>query len=655
MTSQPILQIVFCLVQASDPQTPWFDNPLVPIVALSVALASLFLAAVTFFKAHLWPHINAFFDRRSFKKSVAALSLSDEEIERAQTLYIEPFVQNVDPMGSEEPRAHAGVKNKLFETLDSLFHATSPYRYLILLADSGMGKTSALINYNIRHLRRRYQKFQVALIFLSKKSALQEIQKITERRDCILFLDAFDEDTLAIKDHQQRLDELMVATDGFRRVVVTCRTQFFRIDEEIPREVATLRVVAPRAAAQPAAYTFHKLYLSPFSEDQTKVYISKSYPINVFARRRAQKLADKIPHLATRPLLLSHIHTLVRQPEISYAFEAYDVMVKAWLEREKGFIQEEDQLERFSELLAVDLYLNRESRDGERVPREQLVGLAKEWGIPIIDRQVSDYKFSTRSLLNRDADGNCKFAHRSIMEYLFVKQYLTASSSNADEMRRIEWTDQMRTFYWEMIEKNVLDRHCVPYDKRNYNGDYILDENEIPFVRAITLHGLSLLSIPQLARQRFGAVMTTTTAMCARLVDPKGRGDPVVSLIGLASNPDKPQGLKPIAIHYHGKLLSISPASLVRYMEMAERSMQWGGIPDIGTQAYVSLLPSLERLSGGWHSCTLPLQFNGETVGIFAVETSRVGALEKDWEHGVIEILTQVAGHLWENRNSSGV
>jgi hypothetical protein len=50
-----------------------------------------------------------------------------------------------------------------------------------------------------------------------------------------------------------------------------------------------------------------------------------------------------------------------------------------------------------------------------------------------------------RSLLNRDAQGNLKFAHRSIMEYLFVARFRKFPSSTP----RLEWTDQMKRFYWE--------------------------------------------------------------------------------------------------------------------------------------------------------------------------------------------------------------
>jgi hypothetical protein len=434
------------------------------------------------------------------KKSINAPFLTDSEIEESCRFYIEPFVQSVDPMGSEEPRALVSVKSKLFKTLDQVFSA-SDYRYIILLADSGMGKTSASINYAVREVQRRRLKVEIAIIQLQKTDALEKIKSIPDKRHTILFLDAFDEDTLAIKDHEQRIDELMIAADGFQCVLVTSRTQFFRTDEEIPREVATLKAV--RGPGESAKYNFHKLYLSPFTKAQTKAYIQKRYPLTIFnpvtiyRRWLALQMADQIPHLSTRPLLLSHIGTLVKNPLINYCFEAYEEMVQSWLRREDGFIEEEDQLERFSQLLAVELFQNKEARRGERIPRSELVVLATRWNIPVKDEQLSDYKFSTRSLLNRDADGNYKFAHRSIMEYLYVKQYNARSSSERAELHAIEWTEQMRTFYWEMLERRVLDERRLPLDDVNVNGDFILDLEAIPFLIELVIDGIQQLRTPE--------------------------------------------------------------------------------------------------------------------------------------------------------------
>lgn len=48
-------------------------------------------------------------------------------------------------------------------------------------------------------------------------------------------------------------------------------------------------------------------------------------------------------------------------------------------------------------------------------------------------------------MVNRDSQGNLKFAHRSIMEYLFVARFRKFPLSTP----QLAWTDQMKRFYWE--------------------------------------------------------------------------------------------------------------------------------------------------------------------------------------------------------------
>jgi hypothetical protein len=154
-------------------------------------------------------------------------------------------------------------------------------------------------------------------------------------------------------------------------------------------------------------------------------------------------MVAKIPLLTARPMLLSHIDDLLKTDrDFQFSYELYEEMVEAWIKREKGFVENSDELRDFSERLAVDLYLNRSRRGAERVPIDELSKLANGWGV-----QVSEGKLSGRSLLNRDADGNFKFAHRSIMEHLFVQRFW----HNDAQCLSLDWTDQMKTFAWERI------------------------------------------------------------------------------------------------------------------------------------------------------------------------------------------------------------
>jgi hypothetical protein len=279
---------------------------------------------------------------------------------------------------------------------------------------------------------------------LGAPDADDRIAAVEEKERTILLLDALDEDTQAIVDHIERLRILIRNTQSFYRVVVSCRTQFFSTDDEIPRRTGLIKVTS-RAAGEPAEYCFHKIYISPFLESQVAQYIRRRYPIWQYGRRRVTLEAVKMmPNLSVRPMLLAHVDDLIRAGRRAhYSFELYEEMVEAWLVREEGFISDRESLRLFSELLAVDLYVNRASRGAERIPGGEIGDLAWEWGI-----RIDKWVLTGRSLLNRDFEGNYKFAHRSIMEYLVVVR----TSKNDPRALSVQWTDQMKAFFSEIVD-----------------------------------------------------------------------------------------------------------------------------------------------------------------------------------------------------------
>jgi hypothetical protein len=421
------------------------------IVAILVGGVGLVTTLVT----KTYPWARAKIESRKVAHSLGASLITPGNIERTIRYYVPPYTQSLDPAGGEESRLIHSVKSPLFKTLDDVLSPEGDDRYHILLADSGMGKTSALINYYVRHQRRwRKKKFHIAIVPLGIPDADERIGAIQDRSNTVLFLDALDEDTLAMVDHVERLRLLLKATSDFQRVIITCRTQFFARDEEIPQGTGILKF-GSRGGNESAEQVFYKIYLTPFTDEQIRKYLTKRYPIWRWQRRqRAFELVKKIPHLTARPMLLSRIDDLVDADQnAKYSFQLYEEMVSGWIKREKGFVNESDQLRNFSERLAANLYLNRGMRGAERVTRDEIESLAKEWDISIFPGNLSG-----RGLLNRDAEGNYKFAHRSIMEYLFVKHAITSKQN----CFKVEWTDLMKRFLWEMVEHGVTHSHKLP-------------------------------------------------------------------------------------------------------------------------------------------------------------------------------------------------
>jgi len=371
--------------------------------------------------------------------------------------YIPPNCSSVDPAQEAEIRQVKVTKQKLFEMIDEHLAEDSANRHLLLLADSGMGKSSFVLNYYARNQRLpKRKRRRLAVVPLGIPDADEYIAKIEQQRDTVIFLDAFDEDTKAIKNHRGRLLELMHACRHFKRVLITCRTQFFASDIEIPRETGIARV-GPRKAGEGGTYEFWKLYLSPLSDAQVDAYLNKRYRWSRGKRKQAAALVKKIPLLSVRPMLLAYIPDLLESgKQIEYSFQLYEVMVEKWLERESRWVKPED-LRQFSERLAVDLHRNKEHRGAERIPKAELAQLANTWNIPLEAWQVSG-----RSLLNRDGEGNYKFAHRSIMEYLFVKR-LIENDANCSGGKL---TDLMKAFLREILAHSQTAGQSLPLEIR---------------------------------------------------------------------------------------------------------------------------------------------------------------------------------------------
>lgn len=381
--------------------------------------------------------------RYKLERSLNSADYTVQDIERAVTYYVAPECQVVDPSGSEDFRRVYPVRQNLFEVVDDLLNKQTVNRFSLLLADTGMGKTSFLLNYYARHWQdnRRRNRFSITLIPLGTGGALAKIAAVPNKAETVLFLDALDEDTLALADHKQRFRALVEASSRFRHTLITCRTQFFSRDDEIPKEAGIIRV-GPIGPGDTREYTINKLYLSPFSEEQIRRYLWRRFP---FWQRRnrfkALALVNKIEDLPARPMLLAQVELILSLgEECQYSFQIYEQMIQSWLNRERG-IAEPVALREFCECLAVDIFQNRKQRAAERISEGELADLATRFGVqlPRIEH------IRTRSLLNRDAQGNLKFAHRSIMEYLFVARFRKFPASTPC----LEWTDQMKRFYWE--------------------------------------------------------------------------------------------------------------------------------------------------------------------------------------------------------------
>lgn len=369
------------------------------------------------------------------------------------TDYPEPEIQNINSIDK---------KYELRKEIYKWLNTRSIYHHLIIFSDTGLGKSSFLINYFAynKSLPKRRQK-EIEFVPMGMPDIDKKLEMIQDKSNKTLFLDALDEDPEANSSSQLRLNNLIEKCWEFNRVLITCRSQLFLKEEEIPRETPILRT-GPRKAGESHRYEIQRLYLLPFTKDQIERFIKKRYPIWKFKERnKLRRLTQKIPLLSTRPMLLALIPEMIKKDlkienNLKYSFQLYDIIVSGWLKRDSS-MNERTALKEFSERLAIKLCIDRDLRGYDRIPAPELMKFENELKI-----EFKEIPIRGKSLLNRDSRGNYKFAHPSIMEYLFVKRFIVGDN----KCKRIKWTDQMIRFIMEVIQYRLEEKIPIDFNIR---------------------------------------------------------------------------------------------------------------------------------------------------------------------------------------------
>ncbi len=383
----------------------------------------------------LWKQLGRITGER--KKELDLLRDEFVDPEQLRGLYIEPYFQDRNPADAHQDDLISAAQQPAFERINGFFRGELPLEkdgrhQMFILSDAGMGKTSLLLMIKLMHLTSFWPKGYNCALFKLGDDTLKRVAALKNKSETVLLLDALDEDPKAWKRIRKRLEELLQASEDFRRVIISSRTQFFP-------EMEPDRLGRPEIKVL-SGYHCPVLYLSPFSDEQVQEFITRKLPLRWYhypcfqsgrikkERKEASCLLEHMQDLRMRPMLLQHIDKLMvaRYQQEWNAYTVYEALVGEWLDREVRKLLKQhgadpniSKIPSRKELFHACLRIAEEmERRGVRVIEEEaLQQLVRE------DENIGwleKFELGGRSLLNRNSERAFRFSHYTIREFLLA-------------------------------------------------------------------------------------------------------------------------------------------------------------------------------------------------------------------------------------------
>ena len=256
--------------------------------------------------------------------------------------------------------------------------------------------------------------------------SFSRFEYLVRRGRIVLLFDAFDEMAERLRPLVMRnnLKELIRLSEQGGKVLLTCRTHYFRNREEQEKLFGTGAV-----------------YLQEFSTEQVQNYLDKARPQSKEEDWRKIQRIYNLRNLAKRPLLLDMIVKAMPTVQSVNAAAMYQTYANFWFDREqdKGRLLDKDVKIRLMRELAWRVW----HEEKRAIYFQDLLRLVKDLkgrkALEFSDEAEDDVaeEIRTASFLKRDDDGNYSFADTSFEEYFLACKIYEC-------LRRPDWPTVIR-------------------------------------------------------------------------------------------------------------------------------------------------------------------------------------------------------------------
>jgi len=275
----------------------------------------------------------------------------------------------------------------------------------------------------------------------------QALLHLNREGHLVLIFDGFDEIIGYSEPGRfvENLWQILRACEGKAKVLLTCRTHYFRDQPEEVRQLGKARAVL---TSEGATQLYEELrdqpgvkigYLREFGDDEIAEYLRKALPppADWQAFREEIRRTYNLEDLTERPFLLEMIvKTLPKlraddRAEVTIA-DLYEAYCESWFEKSdfRLTLTREHKVA-LVEYLARLLWDTPEQRVHYQDLAERAVAFFSDLSLSPFDKERIDFEVRTALFLHRDAAGYYSFIHRSFLEF-FVARTLRQGLARGD-------------------------------------------------------------------------------------------------------------------------------------------------------------------------------------------------------------------------------